>query len=125
MKKTMIGLLLVSILYACGDGAGAGSSTTNSEKKDASQNPAYQAGLDLVAKAGCPTCHKVDEASTGPSFKSIATKYPSNADTYQNLSLKIIKGGSGVWGQIPMTPHPELSQDDATKMVKYIMLLKN
>lgn len=120
MKKTMLALLVVGTFYACGEGAGS----EKPEKKDPTQNPAYQAGLDLTAKSGCPTCHKVDEASTGPSFNSIAAKYPNNADTYQNLSLKIIKGGSGVWGQIPMTPHPEISQDDATKMVKYIMLLK-
>ena len=125
MKKIMIGLMVISIFYACGDGAGAGRNTSSNEKKDAAQSPEYEAGFNLVAKTGCPTCHKVDEASTGPSFKSIATKYPNNADTYQNLALKIIKGGAGVWGQIPMTPHPEVSQEDATKMVKYIMLLKN
>lgn len=123
MKKTMIALLISATLYACGDGAGAGSAAN--EKKDPTQNPAYQVGLNLISKSGCPTCHKRDEASTGPAFKSIAEKYPNNVETYEMLSLKIIKGGSGVWGQIPMTPHPELSLEDATNMVKYIMLLKN
>lgn len=126
----MIALLLASSLfYACGDGAGGGagsdSGTAAKEKKDPTQNPAYAAGLELVAKSNCPTCHKTDEASTGPSFKSIANKYPNTAETYESLSLKVIKGGTGVWGQIPMTPHPELSQEDATKMVKYILLLKD
>jgi cytochrome c len=40
------------------------------------------------------------------------------------LASKIIKGGSGVWGAIPMTPHPQISEDDAKQMVKYVLLLK-
>jgi cytochrome c len=121
MKKTIIGLLMLSTFYACGGGAGSGAS----EKKDPTQNPVFIAGQELVNKSGCLTCHKVNEASTGPSYKSVAAKYPNNVDTYENLALKIIKGGSGNWGQIPMIPHPTLSQEDATTMVKYILLLKD
>lgn len=125
MKKTMLGLMIAASLYACGDGAGGESGAPKkAAKKDVTQDPVYIAGQDLVAKNGCLTCHKVDEASTGPAYKAVAAKYPNNAETYENLSLKIIKGGYGNWGQVPMTPHPELSQEDATKMVKYIMLLK-
>ena len=122
MKKTLITLFVVtSLLYACGGGAGS----EPSAKKDVTQNPTYIAGLDLVSKSGCPTCHKPNEASTGPSFKSIANKYPNNVETYENLSLKIIKGGYGVWGQVPMIPHPHLSQETTTAMLKYILLLKD
>ncbi len=123
----MIGLVIAASLYACGGGAGSDSGSTGAkkEKKDVTTDPVYIAGQELVGKNGCLTCHKVDEASTGPAYKAVAAKYPNNAETYENLSLKIIKGGSGNWGAVPMTPHPELSQEDATKMVKYIMLLKN
>ena len=126
MKKTLITLFVVtSLLYACGGGAGSDNGSVASAKKDVTQNPTYIAGLDLVSKSGCPTCHKPNEASTGPSYKSIANKYPNNAETYETLSLKIIKGGYGVWGQVPMIPHPDLSQETATTMVKYILLQKD
>jgi len=121
MKKTIIGLLMVTTFYACGGGAGSDAIV----KKDPTQNPVFIAGQDLVGKSGCLTCHKVEEAGTGPSYKSIAAKYPNNVETYETLALKIIKGGYGNWGQIPMIPHPTISQEDATTMVKYILLLKD
>ena len=121
MKKTIIGLLLVTTFYACGGGAGSDAVV----KKDPTQSPVFLAGQDLVSKSGCLTCLKVEEAGTGPSYKSIAAKYPNNVESYENLALKIIKGGYGNWGQIPMIPHPALSQEDATTMVKYILLLKD
>ena len=126
MKKSLFSLFVVtSLLYACGGGAGSDTKSGAPAKKDVTQNPVYIAGQDLVAKSGCLTCHKVNEASTGPSYKSIANQYPNNVETYENLSLKIIKGGYGVWGQIPMIPHPDLTQETATTMVKYILLLKD
>ncbi len=126
MKKTVITLFVVtSLLYACGGGAGSDTGSGTTAKKDITQNPAYIAGLDLVSKSGCPTCHKPNEASTGPSYKNIANKYPNNVETYETLSLKIIKGGYGVWGQIPMIPHPDVTQETATVMLKYILLLKD
>jgi cytochrome c len=121
MKKTIIGLLMVSTFYACGGGAGSDANA----KKDPTQNPVFLAGQDLVAKSDCLACHKINEASTGPSYKSVAAKYPNNVETYETLSLKVIKGGSGNWGQTKMLPHPTLSQEDAITMVKYILLLKD
>lgn len=126
MKKALFSLVVVtSLLYACGGGAGSDTGNKAPAKKDVTQNPVYIAGQDLISKSGCLTCHKVNEASTGPSYKSIANKYPNNVETYETLSLKIIKGGYGVWGQIPMIPHPDLTQETATAMVKYILLLKD
>jgi len=61
----------------------------------------------------------------GPSYRDVANKYASLPDTIvTHLAGKIIKGGSGVWGEVPMTPHPALSEEDAKSMVKYILLLK-
>ena len=78
MKKTLISLFVASsLLYACGGGAGSDTGNAASAKKDVTQDPTYIAGLDHVSKSGCPTCHKPNEVSTGPSFKSIANKYPN------------------------------------------------
>jgi cytochrome c len=95
-------------------------------KADLSSNPDYQKGLALIGKSDCLTCHKVSEASTGPAYKDVAAKYPNAADTtIERMANHIIKGGSGIWGAIPMTPHPTLSEEDAKQMVKYVLLLNN
>jgi len=81
-------------------------------------------GQALISKSDCLACHKVDVKVLGPSYKDVANKYPNNAATVNQLVDKIKKGGSGVWGAIPMSPHPALSDDDARAMVKYILSLK-
>jgi cytochrome c len=93
---------------------------------DISQNPDYQKGLALIAKSDCLTCHSVAEKINGPSYKDVANKYAAMPDTIvSHLAKKIISGGYGVWGEIPMIPHPSLSQEDAEAMVKYVLLLKD
>lgn len=92
---------------------------------DLSKNPDYQKGIELLGKNDCLTCHKVDEKLNGPSYRDVANKYASNPDTIiRYLAGKIITGGKGTWGEVYMTPHAGLSQEDAEAMVKYIMLLK-
>jgi cytochrome c len=70
------------------------------------------------------TCHKVSEKNIGPAYKDVAAKYENTEENVKMLAGKIIKGGQGVWGAIPMTPHSSLSEADAEQMVKYILLLK-
>ena len=79
-------------------------------------------GKALVEGADCLSCHKVDSKLVGPSYQDVAAKY-TEADI-DHLSQKIIDGGKGVWGDIPMTPHAGLSKENAQKMVKYILSLK-
>jgi cytochrome c len=87
-------------------------------------DPVYTKGLGLVAKSGCLTCHKIDDKLIGPSYKEIAVKYADAPnDVITALAQKIIKGGVGNWGNVPMTPHPSISQDDAETMVRYILIL--
>lgn len=129
MKKIFFILAATTVLYACGGGDKSESKTENpvTENKttDVSSNPDYQKGLELVAKSDCLTCHKVDEKVTGPSYRDVANKYAGTSDTIvSHLAGKIISGGSGVWGEVMMTPHPSLSKEDAESMVKYILLLK-
>ena len=78
-----------------------------------------------MAKNKCLTCHAIDDKVTGPPYREVANKYANYPDTIvAHLAHKIITGGNGVWGEVFMTPHPDLSREDAEAMVKYIRLLK-
>ena len=80
---------------------------------------------DIASKNACLGCHAVDKKVVGPAFKDIAAKYANATDADVNkLAGKVIKGGAGSWGEVPMTPHPAISEADATAMVQYILLLK-
>jgi cytochrome c len=138
MKKIFIIFSISVMVYACGNedtsatkGADSTKATTPAPAaatpavKDVTENPDYLAGLELLPKSDCLTCHKVEEKLIGPAYRDVANKYTSDDKTIAMLVDKIIKGGAGVWGPVPMTPHPALSKEDATKMVKYVLLLKN
>jgi cytochrome c len=79
-------------------------------------------GDQIIQTLDCSGCHAVNEKMIGPSYQQIADKY-SEKDT-ELLASKIIEGGSGVWGGVPMSSHPQVSQEDARKMVQYILSLK-
>jgi cytochrome c len=134
MKKILLLLSATAVLYACGNqDANKTDDTTKEEKpvveepktNDLSSNPDYTKGLELVAQSDCLTCHKVEEKHIGPAYREVANKYASDDKTIDTLANKIIKGGAGVWGPTPMTPHPAIPLEDAKQMVKYILLLKN
>ncbi len=78
----------------------------------------------LMAKSDCMVCHNKDKKIIGPAFVDIAKKYPSNDKNIKYLVEKIIKGGSGVWGPIPMAAHVDYKKEDAKTIVKYILALK-
>lgn len=136
MKKLFIILSFSSLglLGACGGGNSENTETearketadsiANSSDEATAENPDYEKGLELVGKNDCLTCHKVNEASTGPAYQAVAAKYPNNAEVIDSLANKVIKGGAGNWGVVPMTPHPQLSKEDAATMVKYVLSLK-
>jgi len=132
MKKFLALLPLIILLAACGGNSNEStsstatdsSSTTQAAANDISANPDYQKGLALVAKSNCLTCHKVEEKLIGPAYKDVANKYAGNDTAVTHLAHKVIAGGKGVWGEVAMTPHPDLSEADAEQMVKYILLLK-
>jgi cytochrome c len=100
--------------------------TDTTSQPGLSANPVYRDGLSIIAKNDCLTCHKIDEKLVGPSYRDIANKYGNSKQSMVNYLVdKIIKGGTGVWGQVPMLPHAALSRQDAEAMAKYILLLKN
>ncbi|HQR03503.1 MAG TPA: c-type cytochrome [Rhodocyclaceae bacterium] len=77
----------------------------------------------LMQKAGCVACHAKDKKMMGPSFKDIAAKYQSDQNAPAILAAKVRKGGSGVWGPIPMPPNgPEkISDADLKSLVEWIL----
>lgn len=95
--------------------------TTPTTEADPTQNFAY--GEKLISLSDCLACHKVDEKLVGPAYKEVAQKYKFNDKNVDYLAEKIIKGGAGVWGQVPMTPHPDIKKEDAREMAKYILSL--
>jgi len=96
--------------------------TTTVVKKPSAADLAQ--GKELISKADCLSCHKLDIKLVGPAYNDVAKKYPATQANYTLLSKKVISGGSGVWGPVAMSPHPALTPDDAKKMVEYILSLK-
>lgn len=116
--------LLVAALVAC-NGSSSKEEKSGKTTTDITQDPDYQDGLTLVAKHKCMTCHAIDATITGPAYREVAKKYADQPDTIiSHLAGKIINGGNGVWGEIFMTPHPDVTSEEAETMVKYILLLK-
>lgn len=80
-------------------------------------------GSKLIDGSDCKTCHNETVKTVGPAYIDVARKYPNNEASARMLVTKVIKGGSGTWGNVPMTAHPDLNENDAGKMVAYIMSL--
>jgi cytochrome c len=83
-----------------------------------------QAGMDLLQKSGCTACHAVDKKVVGPAYQEVAAKYKGDAGAAAKLAAKVKSGGSGVWGPVPMPPHPQVSDADIKTMITYILSLK-
>lgn len=133
MKK-LAGLLFVSaIIYSCGDGGAKNETDTKAADTQATAPaPAAETSgadaekaLTLIGSSDCTTCHAIDRKVIGPAYVDVANKYEASDAVIDTLVSKIKNGGAGNWGQIMMTPHPDLPVDDAKTMVKYILSLKN
>ena len=136
MKKNLVYIAAFMLLStACGDTKKDAETTKAPETVTEAPPPVptmkngiskddYEKGLSLIAKSDCLSCHKVSEKLIGPAYVDVANRYTNNPDTINMLATKILKGGAGRWGQIPMTPHPTLSQEDAVQMVKYVLAVE-
>ena len=71
----------------------------------------------------CKACHSVDKKSIGPAYRDVSLKYKGKTGAVETLAKKIISGGAGVWGDVPMAGHPQITASDAGEMVKYILSL--
>ena len=83
------------------------------------------ASEEIIKKARCVACHAVDQKRIGPAYKEVAAKYKGQADAVAVLSAKVRHGGSGVWGQIPMTPNgpDKISDADLKAAIEWILKL--
>lgn len=133
-------LFTAALIYSCGDGNNE-SGEPKSADTAAATAPATggtdagggavaggadaEKALTLIGSNDCTTCHAIDRKVIGPAYKDVAKKYEDTPANVDSLVSKVKHGGAGNWGQIAMTPHPNLSDDDARLMVKYILSLKN
>lgn len=82
------------------------------------------ADLQLATAKNCMACHAVDKKLVGPSYKDVAAKYAGQKDAADKLAAKIIKGGSGVWGPVPMPANAQVNPDEAKKLATWILATK-
>jgi cytochrome c len=138
--KRLMGMVSLLVLAACGGNSGNNNAATrdttagtaehqmvDSSSASASSGTEHTGhpGWAIMQQQDCKTCHTPDKQSTGPSFMMIAARYDSTkAGTVDHLAQKVITGGKGSWGDVPMTPHPGLSKQDAEKLVKYVLSYK-
>ncbi len=106
MKTAVIALALASVAFAAGARAAA------------------PAGEALIKKNGCTACHAIDKKVVGPAYQDVAAKYKGDASAPAKLFDKVKKGGSGVWGQVPMPPNPQVSDADLKTIITYVLSLK-
>jgi len=85
--------------------------------------PAF-AQLDLAQKKNCMACHAIDKKVVGPAYKDVAAKYAGQKDAADKLADKIMKGGSGVWGPVPMPANTQVSAAEAKQLAQWVLTLK-
>ncbi len=140
MKNIIIAISFLAFMVSCSSGGeqqptdpdmdptvAQDDSVYKEESGDASEETAsadnsLEAGLALIEGSDCRTCHQNDTRVIGPSYKEVAEKY--SEEDIDVLVSHIIDGSVGIWGEIPMTPHLDLSEEDARLMVKYILSLE-
>jgi cytochrome c len=90
--------------------------------------PAHAADAVDAARAtvlsnsnACMGCHQVKRKMVGPSFDDVTARYKADPDAVAKIGVKIIKGGAGAWGMIPMPSHPAMSKTDAQTIAAWIM----
>lgn len=102
MKYILIKIMLVAGLMLAGSSVAAGMP-------------------DVAKRHNCTSCHAIDKKLMGPSWQAVADKYKGDAGAAGKLSVKIVKGGSGVWGSIPMPAMPKLTDAEAKELVDFIL----
>jgi len=80
--------------------------------------------LQLATSKNCMSCHAVERKVLGPSFKDVALRYKDDKDAAAMLASKIMKGGKGVWGPVPMPANNQVSEADAKKLAGWVLSTK-
>jgi cytochrome c len=110
MRTFLLFVLGVLMMTACGPNRESQVETTDE-------------GKTLMEASDCRSCHSINSGIIGPAYMDVAKKYETTEASVEMLAERIIKGGSGVWGEIPMNPHTDISKDDAKKMARYVLSL--
>lgn len=82
------------------------------------------ANADLAKAKNCMACHAVANKLVGPAYKDVAAKYAGQKDAEAKLAAKIVKGGSGAWGAVPMPANPQVSEAEAKTLAKWVLAQK-
>ncbi|MBV8325394.1 c-type cytochrome [Chryseobacterium sp.] len=123
MKKIFLAGALGLMIFSCSKKENTTAVASSSETATVSEpGKSNLSGAQIIETLDCSGCHSANERMIGPSYQEIAGKY-SDKDV-EMLASKIIEGGSGVWGGVPMAAHPQVSKEDAKKMVEYILSQK-
>ena len=85
--------------------------------------PAF-ANPQLAQAKNCMACHAIDKKVVGPAYKEVAAKYAGQKDAVDKLTQKVLKGGSGVWGAVPMPANPQVTEAEAKQLVQWILTVK-
>ena len=86
--------------------------------------PAMADELALATSKNCMACHAIDKKVVGPAYKDVAAKYAGQKDAVDKLTAKIMKGGSGVWGPVPMPANTQVNEAEARKLATWVLTLK-
>ena len=134
MKKlytlVFLGAITASSLMSCGGKKEDDTKEDDSYSEHETAEPAKTSDEDLIKQgqalvdaSDCKTCHHATNKIVGPAHADVAKKYEFTKANVSMLAEKIINGGQGVWGEIPMTPHADISKADAEKMAMYVLSL--
>jgi cytochrome c len=128
IKTTLLAIAIIMVVASCGSKKTENANTEDYGTPDESAAPVATVdiiaqGESLVKASDCKTCHHPTNKIIGPSHTDVAKKYEFTQTNVTLLASKIISGGTGVWGEIPMSPHPDINQADAEKMARYVLSL--
>lgn len=119
MLTKIVGLFLIYLFVACSSGKKINKSVSVSNSEFDSIP-----GVEIIAKSDCLVCHRLEEKLVGPAYRDVANRYSQTDENITRLITKLQKGGVGVWGDVPMLPHPGLSDQAAKNIILYILSLK-
>jgi cytochrome c len=78
----------------------------------------------LATAKNCMACHALDKKLVGPAYREVAAKYAGQKDAVDRLAAKIMKGGAGVWGPVPMPANAQVNEAEAKKLAAWVMTQK-
>lgn len=82
---------------------------------------AAHASPTLARDKVCLSCHDARDKKIGPAFRDIAARYANDKDAPARLAAKIMNGGAGAWGPVPMPANPKVTPQEARQLATWIL----